>query len=163
VLCLDGCETVAASSAAALNTFGITATAVSSIQDASVLLAADSPRFDVVIIARNSAAGDGLMLARECATVSPHPLNIVLTRFFSQRDSSAVLRAAGVQTTVVKPIRTLALMQAIAEAKGLGTPTLKPSIPSPIPTVGRPLRILVAEDNAGTVFVCCVCGRRDFC
>jgi CheY-like chemotaxis protein len=76
-------------------------------------------------------------------------LNGVVIMMLSSCDqiaTAARCRSLGVKTYIVKPIRSTELLASIRA--GLGILAAQPAVEQPVPTtVGRALRILVAEDN----------------
>jgi len=91
---------------------------------------------------------DGLTLCRQIADLpaSRRPIILLLTPVVRE-DLTNEARSLRVAQLIAKPLRPANLLSAIESA--LGTHTVAPFAPAPAPaTPSRPLRILVAEDNA---------------
>jgi two-component system, sensor histidine kinase and response regulator len=103
-----------------------------------VLLDASMPEMDGFALAERIHAGSGLAGA-----------SIMMLSSAARSDDRARCRALGVSSWLAKPVKQSDLLDAIADALGAGdiAATGRPSAGA-APATGRPLRVLVAEDNA---------------
>jgi CheY-like chemotaxis protein/HPt (histidine-containing phosphotransfer) domain-containing protein len=132
--------------------WGLTPTVVDGGRAALAALAsahqAGAP-FPLVLLDAGMPEMDGFTLAE---AIRQHPewdgALILMASSASPAGSTARARAAGVAEVLTKPVKQADLWQAILRALGTAAPAGRPAAAErPAAPAGRPLRILLAEDN----------------
>lgn len=149
VLVVEANESATAAVGRMLTRLGVTWQSVSTVADAQAAMdraSRDGARHDLVLVSGALEAGAGFTLAEQCSAGSQRLVMMLTTNDWPAQISRCRALGAG---WIPKPVRRADLEREVRAALGLETQAdvRKPGAPSDAPII-RPLRVLLAEDNA---------------
>jgi len=149
VLLVEANESATAAVGRMLTRLGVTWQSVSTVADAQAAMdraSHDGVRHDLVLVSGALETGAGFTLAEQCRAGSQRLVMMLTTNDWPAQMSRCRALGAG---WIPKPVRRADLEREVRAALGLETQAdvRKPGAPADAPII-RPLRVLLAEDNA---------------